>query len=1012
MKFGKQIILAVFVLIALILPAKAVVVYWEPAAPIPGGTVTIYYNVQEGTLPNNANPVYIHLGINGWENVHDYKMTADTAAGWWKFTFDIPAECNVIDFVFKDLQDNWDNNGGMGIDWHISLNYSWQPQSPGANDTITITIRNSDQGGNILWYVLNNGRPAPPIAAYWPENSFYTPFRDAVESPLNGPDADGNYHLKIAPLNNPRQFVEAVKFKIHWADGSYENSLFEIETDFTPQQGDAQITFVSPDSGAAISGSATVRVTADSAQSVELWGGVDSLGRFTAAPYQAQWTPTVNNFGGMYVLAKAVNKNGRVTLARVPVSITPQVVHEGAPQGIKDGVTVNGNQVTFALYAPAKEYIALTGNFNSSFPNGELMKQSGDSLWWLSKTLDNGTYLYQYNIEGKKLLADPWSKDVRWKQPGTEEESSNYEYAQTQFTVGGNPFDWQDAGWNKPKFKDLIIYELYLRDFGGDHAGDYSDVMQKLQDGYFDSLGVNAIEFMPLNEFPGGWSWGYNPAFDLAPESAYGTPEDLRDLINELHKHNIAAILDVVYNHMEGAAPLFQLYQPKGSWNRHDHDYAHCPYFQDRDTDWFYKLQHWKYVDGRHYRTWRYVSDALQNWVQSYHFDGFRFDVSWGIGWEGYNTNGMSYYSWFLRQLDSTQYVIAEEDFYSGTNQVNVTETNANWHFRFYHQMKANLREGSDGGRSWGDMDYTAGVVNYAIQPEGPSYTDPSGMLNYTESHDQTRIIYECMNYSSPKMSREKAIKKSKLGAAVLLTDQGVPMLYHGQEFGQDGAKNGTDPQPLQWDYLNTPEGKDLFNYYRRLIWLRKNWPLLENAYLKILKKDDNTKMLVYQRQQSDEYVIVAANFDRTDHTITIGFPTDGNWFEFIGDDTVYVEHGSLSNYTVPASTAKIFTNNKNWPTAVSRKQSKAPLKFALAQNYPNPFNPETKINFTLPKAERVKIEIFNALGQRMATVVNKTLSAGEHQIIFKAQSLSSGVYFYRIEAGKFNAVRKMMLIK
>jgi len=100
------------------------VVFWEPEIPVPGGVVTIYYNVIEGTLPDDTNPVYIHLGYNGWQNTNDYVMTPapDVGNGWWSYEYSIPQVAEIIDFCFTDLLGNWDNNGGMGIDWHINLN--------------------------------------------------------------------------------------------------------------------------------------------------------------------------------------------------------------------------------------------------------------------------------------------------------------------------------------------------------------------------------------------------------------------------------------------------------------------------------------------------------------------------------------------------------------------------------------------------------------------------------------------------------------------------------------------------------------------------------------------------------------------------------------------------------------------------------------------------------------------------------------------------------------------------
>ena len=115
-------------------------VYWEPEVPIPGSDITIYYNTIDGSLPNNTFPAYIHLGYNGWEDTEDYAMSyaPSIGTGWWQYTYQIPENAETIDFVFTDLNENWDNNGGIGIDWHISLNYFWTPFNPAPNDNVSI----------------------------------------------------------------------------------------------------------------------------------------------------------------------------------------------------------------------------------------------------------------------------------------------------------------------------------------------------------------------------------------------------------------------------------------------------------------------------------------------------------------------------------------------------------------------------------------------------------------------------------------------------------------------------------------------------------------------------------------------------------------------------------------------------------------------------------------------------------------------------------------------------------
>ncbi|MED5475591.1 MAG: carbohydrate-binding protein, partial [Candidatus Neomarinimicrobiota bacterium] len=135
------------------------VVYWEPEIPVPGGDITIYYNASEGSLPEQTNPAYIHLGHSGWLEVQDYEMVSvqiENDGTWWKFLYQIPEEATTIDFVFTDLNGNWDNNGGYGVDWHISLNYYWSPYNPGPNDNISIVLQNVLSQGQIGW-TLDDG---------------------------------------------------------------------------------------------------------------------------------------------------------------------------------------------------------------------------------------------------------------------------------------------------------------------------------------------------------------------------------------------------------------------------------------------------------------------------------------------------------------------------------------------------------------------------------------------------------------------------------------------------------------------------------------------------------------------------------------------------------------------------------------------------------------------------------------------------------------------------------------
>lgn len=876
-------------------------VYWEPEVPVPGGDLTIYYNTIDGALPYNTMPVYIHLGYNGWQETDDYAMTyaPELGSGWFEYTYSVPANAQTIDFVFTDLDGNWDNNGGVGIDWHISMNYYWTPFNPGADDDVVITLNNAPMNGEVAWTVDAGGGHVIPIEDYWPADSYED--EGWLMTPITSLGGDV-YELNLGQFSLGSQVVESIKFRIRWDDGEWDVGdngqiiNYDIYFDYSYQSGDPYVFFISPQEGADVSGSVTLG-TVGSAEYVEYWVYGEMIGTDDSSPYEVVWTPDPELFGDVTILAKAVGTDGRITFLFRTVNILFTINHAPVPGNADDGLNIDGNNIIITLYAPEKDFVTVKGSWNIENQLGELMSLSGDTLWWYQTTLPDGDYTYQFNVQDERIMADPWSKDVIWVDPGGGWESGDYTHAKTNFTIGAEPYQWNDQDFTRPEQRDVIVYEMHVGDFLGidGQIGRYTDVTAKIEEGYFDDLGVNAIELMPVNEFEGENSWGYNPTFYMAPESTYGTPDELRELVDTAHQHGIAVLMDVVFNHMWGSAPLFLLYQPVDNWDYEDHNYNYCPYFHNQESEWGYKLQHWSP------RTRKHIDDVLMTWVEDYHMDGFRFDHTQGIGWDSNNQWGASHYGNMLHSYDPSIIIIAEED---NSWQINNTDFDAGWDYSFFHMMKANLQETSDGGHSWGDM-YDLGNHIVASSQGYNSYTGP---LNYCESHDETRIIYEATVYQG--ISLQDAYKKSKLGASVLLTSQGTPMLYHGQEFGQNGTSHSggnIQPQPLQWENLETDDGADLFDATRKLIALRQHYEVLRSWDLDLRYQSSVNKSIVYWRTNGSEEVVVAANFHNTDRTFDIEFPHGGTWYDFLTEEPVTIESNWYGSYTIPASTARIF---------------------------------------------------------------------------------------------------------
>jgi len=383
----------------------------------------------------------------------------------------------------------------------------------------------------------------------------------------------------------------------------------------------------------------------------------------------------------------------------------------------------------------------------------------------------------------------------------------------------------------------------------------------------------------------------------MSPESAYGSPEDLKLLIDTAHQKGIAVLLDIVFDHLWGSAPLFQLYQPPDNYEWDAHNYVACPYFQDTGSEWEwgYKLDHWEY------RTRKHLDDVLYHWIDEYHFDGYRFDFTAGIGWDPSSEWGAAHYANMLNWEDPTLILIAEED---NPYQINNTGFDAGWDYSFHHMMFANLSSINNEGHYFGDM----GDVASHIDAYSQGYADHTAPLIYIESHDETRIVTECVEYQG--YDEEEAYGISTLGMVVLMTAEGTPMIYQGQEFGQNSNDSHLEPAPLQWGNVESGLGQTLFNKYSVLIGLRKTRPALKENNLVVKSQLSSQKSIIYWRVSGEDEFVIAANFDDNDQYLNIEFPHAGEWFNVLEGSSVDIESNWCGDCMVPAKTAYLFTSD------------------------------------------------------------------------------------------------------
>jgi len=525
------------------------------------------------------------------------------------------------------------------------------------------------------------------------------------------------------------------------------------------------------------------------------------------------------------------------------MSQTNQRVPLPVPGAIdRDGI------VTFTLYAPDKKSVHLIGDFNDWKHDADPMRQVDDGLWTAEKELPRGAFGYQFLIDGELVTCDPYARFVEGD-PGDRPRKAVVKPRQ-------DPYQWQHDGWQRPGFQDLLIYELHIADFTPQR--DFREAVERL--GYVSDLGMNAIELMPVFGIHENKGWGYTPTYLFAPNEDYGTPDELRWLIDEAHGKGLAVILDMVLAHTGQKHPFNQMYP-----------YDQSPWYgQGPGGGNEYGLPQLDYTRPA---TRAFAKDVLEYWLKDYHVDGFRFDYvkSIGITPEGY---GVPTLAWAARQARKDAYVIGEhlpED----PGLMLAADMDGAWHIRFSYAIKALLCQREIGGYRPEQFERCVRTLD----PAGEGYGQrPTCMVNYLESHDEERIILDARQAGS---DDETARRKSALGATVLFTAVGEPMLYHGQTMGQDTPKN-MDHNFIDWEGLGTPGGSGLHEHYNRIAALRRQRDALRTANIAIDAVLPDQKSVVYHRwNDAGDEVLVVANFSAEDHKLFVPVPSQGTWREF-----------------------------------------------------------------------------------------------------------------------------------
>ncbi len=595
------------------------------------------------------------------------------------------------------------------------------------------------------------------------------------------------------------------------------------------------------------------------------------------------------------------------------------------PSGVQEGINIVDNStVTLVFYDLDKngkrmDFAHVVGDFNNwTLSNDEKSQMNRDeaaSCWWITLTgLDaNKEYAFQY-YTGRKggetvRMADAYTEKIldpdndKWIPAGTYNESLTYPEGGrgivSTFKIQQDNYNWKVADFKIANPEKLVIYELHLRDFTHS-AGDYGDlngVMGKLD--YLKSLGVNAIELMPVQEFDGNDSWGYNPCFFFAMDKAYGTKTMYKQFIDKCHELGIAVILDVVYNHATGAHPFAKLY-----WNSKDNKTAsNNPYF-NVDAPHPYSVFHDFNHESELVR--KFVKRNLQFLLEEYKVDGFRFDLTKGF------TQKSSSESTASNRDDSRIAIL--KDYNTAIKAVKPDAYVILEHFCANDEEKELAKEGMHlwRNKNWA---YCQSAMGYSSESEfdGMYVKESDGWVGFMESHDEERMAYKQVAYGDGVLKSSLADRMNQLevNTAFFLTVPGPKMIWQFGELGYDvsieeGGRTGK--KPLHWEYLENADRKELHNVYTKLMQLRNERPaLFENSAIFEWKVStaywNNGRSLQVETVTGDK-VVVVGNFTHAE--AQVDFPgTTGSWTNYITGKKEEV----AAKVSLPAHSFAVFTN-------------------------------------------------------------------------------------------------------
>lgn len=598
-------------------------------------------------------------------------------------------------------------------------------------------------------------------------------------------------------------------------------------------------------------------------------------------------------------------------------------ITKSRPSGLKQGITygADGTSVTLCTYAASRtesaKRVFLLGDMTDWKLSKDYQLYKDGNYFWITLTgLTKGKeYRFQYAVERadgvRKQICDLYSEKVlhpddKWEPKTADPTLISYPtkgadggYV-TVIQPGKADYNWSSATLNfkRPNKNNLIIYETWVLDYTTTRT--FKGLMDRLD--YIQNLGVNAIELMPITEFEGNQSWGYNPTLYFAMDKSYGKAEDMKAFVDACHQRGIAVILDMVFNHTTGQNPMAKLYP----WTSSSPTETEL-----RFNPWFNVSTEVKHDNNDYGEDWNHgfepahemFTRALQYWLKEFKVDGYRLDLSHGIcGRNTYDAVDQlkDYYDKGVKAVSSDAYMILEH-----------------WGSSMGSDRPKLIKYGM---QCWANTNNAYCQTAMGWLKDGDSFDEANqdGYVSYCESHDEERMQYKCKKYGNGDLQTNEEARLGRVAENVAFNVllNGSHMLWQFEEIGYDisidqNGRTGTKPNPKTKGYFTQAERVDAFTKSAQVITLRTQ--LMPSVFEGNPTASSISSGKALRTIQWGNNVFAVANFG-VEGNQAVSLPS-GTWYDYLNGavkatNTTYVlAPGELKVFTSTAVKAPTFTD-------------------------------------------------------------------------------------------------------